>query len=277
MIEVSLEVTMEGMEFIQGLMANSLAGAIDSSVLPNTSASFYEAGKHVANVWNKYLAGEGTLDGIEPLEKPIPPKDVKIKVTQNSDFDVSVKSDSERLRKIQEGENPVYYDMKQTHPYGRKSRVSAKGIPYLIIPFRWGTPNGKGTKRRWNNVIPQADYETNVKALALSRTNKDKVHFEVNAKNQDILRAGYDWARKNGRLKVTEAWEPNAVGMVRMKDVTGSTYFTFRIISAKSPAGSWLYWKDGKNPVDMMGALERTVNKKVNEIVEKGLKADLGL
>ena len=275
MIELSLEVNMTDMEELYGII-NSMGGAVNKDVLPNTSAAFYEAGKYTANIWNNYLAGSGNLDGLEPLEKPIPPKDAKLEVLRKGDFNVTVGSDSERLKKLQEGEPEVEYDMKKTHPYGRKSRVSSKGIPYLIIPFRWGSPNGKDTKRRWNNFIPQASYNTSVKHLRIS-SKIHKFHIELNARGEEIQRQDYDWARKNGRLTEDQAWHPNAIGMVRMKDVKGSTYFTFRIISATSPENSWIYHRDSKPPVDMLSALQRTVEKNVQNIVDSGLRADLGI
>lgn len=65
--------------------------------------------------------------------------------------------------------------------------------------------------------------------------------------------------------------------MVRMKDSANgkSTYFTFRIISAKSPQGSWIYHKDAKAPVDMIGALKRTVESDIRKMIEEGIKADV--
>jgi hypothetical protein len=172
--------------------------------------------------------------------------------------------------------------MKEKYPYGKKSRVSKKGIPYLIIPFRWGTPSGKKDangkdipRGHFNNVIPQKNYETSVKGLAMSKVNIDKKYFEANVKGENIERQGYDWA-KFGRLTEDQAWDDRSVGMVRMKDIASgkSTYFTFRIVSAKSPANSWIYHKDAIPPVDMMGALERTVRPKIDSIINEGIQAD---
>lgn len=247
-------------------------GAANKDTFPATSASFHNAAEYAQNIWNEYLTG-GNLEGIEPLEKPINPKNANLHIVDNGDFESSVVTNSKQVEEIQQGSNPVYYDMKKTHPYGLKSRVNKDGIPYLIIPFRWGTPNGKGTKRRWNNVIPQKEYDTIVKGMSLSR-KKDTTHFEPNAKGTDISRAEYVW---KGRLKDVDAWDDRSVGMVRMKDIRGSTYFTFRIISAKSPSGSWLYWKDGKNAVDMLGALGRTTKPGIEKIIEAGIKQDLGI
>ena len=146
----------------------------------------------------------------------------------------------------------------------------------MIIPFRWSTPNGKGTKRGhsfFNNVIPQANYETAVKGLRMSAVNEAKKYFEENFKGESIARQGYDWAKK-GRLTKEEAWDDRSVGMVRMKDVTGSTYFTFRIVSAKSPANSWIYHKDAVPGVDVLAALERTAKPKIDRIISEGIAAD---
>ena len=99
----------------------------------------------------------------------------------------------------------VEYDMKQTHPYGKKSRVSIKGIPYLIIPFRWGTPNGKDTKRaHFNNVIPQKNYETSVKGLEMSNINVAKNYFESNFRcktpsNMGLVQGASHKGRKNAK------------------------------------------------------------------------------
>ena len=53
-----------------------------------------------------------------------------------------------------------------------------------------------------------------------------------------------------------------------------STYFTFRIILAKSPENKWIYHKDAVPAVDMMGALVRTVKPQIDSMLREGLKAD---
>ena len=249
---------------------------LNKNVMPNTSKSVTAAAQYVQSVWSDYLAG-GELNGIEVLDKPINPKNARLRIDNKGDFASDVVSDSRQVIDIQQGTQPVYYDMKQTHPYGNKSRVNKDGIPYLIIPFRWGTPGNNGSNRRWNNTIPQINYDTAVKDLKLSQTNEAKNYISKNAKGNNVERAGYDWA-KFGRLTKDKAWNDNSVGMVRMKDTNSkSTYFTFRIISAKSPMGSWLYWKDGKDARDMLGALKNTVQERVSDIIETGIRKDLGM
>ena len=241
--------------------------------LPNTAMAFQRAAEYIRNTWTGYLAGETSLNGIDFLDGVTSKMVQSVLMRKNGDFDHTVYSDNLQMEQKVKGSKEVEYDMKKTHPYGRKSRVSKKGIPYLIIPFRWGTPNGKDTKRRWNNFIPQKEYNTFVKGLAISRVDALKKYWESNFRGESIERQGYEWA-KNGRLTESMAWNDRSVGMVRMKDVTGSTYFTFRIISAKSPIGSWIYHKDAKPGVDLMGALESTVKAKVDSMIAAGIQAD---
>ena len=244
------------------------------AALPNTAKAFDRAAMLVRQMWTGYLMGSQQLSGIDFLSGVTSSMVQSIRARQNGDFDHTVYSDNIQLEKKTKGQKEVEYDMKQTHPYGKKSRVSKKGIPYLIIPFRWGTPNQKGTKRaHFNNVIPQMNYETSVKGLKISEVNEAKKYFEANFKGENIERQGYNWAKK-GRLTKDQAWDDRSVGMVRMKNVRGSTYFTFRIISAKSPANSWIYHKDAVPGVDVMAALERTASQKIESIINEGIAAD---
>ena len=258
-------------------LKENFARGMTTAAFPNTDAAFQRAAQMVRQMWVNYLSG-GQLPGIDNLDGVTSAmvKSIKIKDNTNlEEFSQTVYSDSMALQQKVNGNKEVEYDMKKTHPYGKKSRVSKKGIPYLIIRFRWGTPNQKGTKRaHFNNVIPQMNYETSVKGLEISSKNELKNYFEKNFRGENIERQGYDWA-KFGRLTEDQAWNDRSVGMVKMKDVTGSTYFTFRIISAKSPASSWIYKRAANPPVDVMGALQKAALPKIDTLINKGLEADL--
>ena len=233
-------------------LAESFPKNMTEAALPNTAEAFERAAAMTRQMWTNYLMGSQTLDGIDFMSGVTSAMVRSIKARKNGDFDHTVYSDNLQLEQKSKGQKELEYDMKQTHPYGKKSRVSKSGVPYLIIPFRWGTPNQKGTKRaHFNNVIPQMNYETSVKGLNMSAVNEAKKYFEDNFKGESIQRQGYDWAKK-GRLTKDQAWDDRSVGMVRMKSNTGSTYFTFRIVSAKSPASSWIYHKDAIPGVDVM-------------------------
>ncbi len=258
-------------------LTDNFAKGMTTAALPNTDAAFQRAAQMVRQMWIGFLQGSVQLPGVETPDKVTSAMVKSIKTqdkTSPDEFFHTIYSDNRQLEELNKGRKEVEYDMKKTHPYGKKSRVSKKGIPYLIIPFRWGTPNGKGTKRaHFNNFIPQGAYETNVKGLAMSSVNDLKKYFEANFKGENIQRQGYDWAR-NGRLKEQDAWDDRSVGMVRMKDVTGSTYFTFRIVSAKSPANSWIYHRDAKQGTNYMEALANAALPKVDKIIEEGIRAD---
>ena len=63
--------------------------------------------------------------------------------------------------------------------------------------------------------------------------------------------------------------------MVKMRSNTGSTYFTFRVISAKSPESAWVRKEVPAN--DVVSAVEKTTRQNVEDILEAGLEQDLGI
>lgn len=258
-------------------LADNFAKGMTTAALPNTDAAFQRASQMVRQMWVGFLEGSVQLPGVETPDRVTSAMVKSIKTqdkTTADEFFHTIYSDNRQLAELNKGRKEVEYDMKQTHPYGKKSRVSKKGIPYLIIKFTWGSPNGKGTKRAHRgNIIPKSYYETAVKGLEISSKNALKNYFEKNFKGESVERQGYNWA-KFGRLKEDQAWDNRSVGMVRMKDIRGSTYFTFRIISAKSPANSWIYHRDAKQGTNYMEALAREVMPKVDKIINDGLRAD---
>lgn len=252
-----------------------------AAALPNTANALAQAAKYVHNMWRGYLRGSQPLNGIDFMSDVTSAMVQSIRSRYNGDLSYTISSDSRQLERKVHGEKEVEYDMKQTHPYGKKSRVSKKGIPYLIIPFRWKTPQ-KSDKlahsQYFSSIIPTKYYNTALKGMEISSKNDLKNYFEKNFKGENIERQGYNWA-KFGRLTDSQAWDDRSVGMVRMLDDSNpkritSTYFTFRIISAKSPENSWIYHKDAVPAVDMMGALVRTVKPEVDSMLRDGIKAD---
>lgn len=265
-------------ESVQNLVNEITSKTWTAEACPNTSKAIQASLQNIQTVWADYLSGDIALDGIGTNKKPSGKAASSLRNYMTGPFAGEVTTNSPEVEKIQTGTKDVEYDMKKTHPYGRKSRVSKKGIPYLIVPFRWGTPSGKKNslgedsgRARFNNTIPLAFYNTVVKGMeASSRTGL--THLEQNYKGENIPRSEYTW---KSRIKKSLAWSDNSVGMVRMKDVRNSTYFTFRIISAKSPPDSWIYKRKGTDGVDMLGALARTVEEDVCHTIEQGLLADL--
>ena len=256
----------------------ALIDAMDSvatkQVFPETSKRLSESAEIVKTLWQDWATGETALSGIGKIDKPSVSLAKSIQVRNTGMFSREIYTEHKLMQQIQDGTPDVEYDMKQTHPYGRRSRMSKKGIPYLIIPFRWGTPNKNGTKRaRFNNVIPSATYRTMLKGFEMSSRTQN-THSEKNAKGENVERSEYKWG---SRLKLDKGNRLD--GLVRMLDDSSdklkSTYFTFRIISAKSPTNSWIYKREGKPSLDVTSAIQEELQASITEYVIAGIEEDL--
>jgi hypothetical protein len=181
------------------------------------------------------------------------------------------------------GNGTEQIDMKETHTKGPRSRVSKDGIPYLIVPFRWGTPKTVGFK----NVMPINVYSIvkkfkKMKTLVSANVSNKKTPNNQNP-SQMVGRAQYNkgYDRLSGMDSMMN-------GMVRSTDETGKDrsggYFTFRIISAKkskdwdrkphkkSWEDSWI--KPATHPRHVTRALMETTREEVNELVSTALLGD---
>lgn len=261
-------------------LVDNFAKGMTTAALPKTNAAFQEAALYIQESWRSYLGGELSLPGCDTPSKVTSAMVNSIRtknLTNEKEFHAVIFSDNRQVEELNRGRPDVEYDMKKTHPYGNKSRVSKKGIPYLIIPFRWGT----GKKRaHFNNFIPQKIYNVAVKGTNISFVKSLKDHIEKNAKGEDVWRWGYDWVKGSRLSDDLTASDDRMKGMVRMlddrrKDVRDSEYFTFRIISAKSPAGSWIYKRKGTQGNNYMQALENYVKPEIDRIINEGIQKDI--
>jgi hypothetical protein len=205
-----------------------------------------------------------------------------IKTNDLAPFNAEIYSESPHAERIQKGTPRL--DMKTTHPYGPKSRVTKsgpnKGFPYVIVPIRWGTPNGKGGARaHFTNFIPTSIFHKKIEKMRTSKrlAKYDKkgnitggeTHFEANYAGENIERSDYTWG---GRHKD----EGNMNGMVRMSGKGG--YFTFRVISPLQLVTNPYSWvRKAVAPVDVIGALAKNARPLVEDMIESGIKADLGV
>jgi hypothetical protein len=252
---------------------------LGEKAFPAASAAFNHSAKTIQGAWQEWALG-GSLMGIQRINSPSANLARSIRIRRNGPFDVSIETDSTHAKRIRDGSPEL--DMKTTHPYGQKSRVAKsgpnKGIPYLIVPFRWGTPNSAGGARaHWKNVIPQPMYSAilafnMVKSIRLDKREDGTkaIHAEENFRGEPIERSEYEWGE---RIKA----DGNIDGLVRMADQTkkrGSTFFTFRVISAASPQGSWI--RKAVDPIDVVSAVKQTTSPVVEEIIQAGFEADIG-
>jgi hypothetical protein len=270
---IRISVTMDDDLLYQ--VINRLSGISAGQSMPSLAAAMDKGAGIIRDTWKGYAAG-GSLPGVEKLKNPQGGYMRSIYVDTHGPFDKEIKSDSPVAGYLERGTDEL--DMKKTHPYGPRSRLSKKGVPYLIVPFRWGTPKTIG----FRNVMPQSIYNI-VKQKNFSKTVvTHKTHIELNARGEDIDRREYVWG---DRLTTDDVAMPGLVdpeenrrmnGMTRMFGDDGKTagYFTFRIISANSPKG-WI--KPAIPPRPIRSAVINASRGKVVELVESAAMRDFGL
>jgi len=263
-------------------LASTLPSMFGQKVAPATSAAFDTSARLVKATWRGWAMG-GPVRGIPNIKTPSSRLATSIKIRRISAFNANIESESPHAQRIQDGTPEL--DMKTTHPFGNKSRVSKEGFPYLIVPFRWGTPNKSGGARaHFGNVIPQSVYpmaKQLEKSFRLATVDKSgnitggQVHAEKNYSGQDVQRSEYQWA-KEGRLEADGKMD----GMVKMGNDNGrgSTYYTFRVVSVKQLLTAPYSWiRQAVQAIDVVGAVERETRPLVEELIQAGLEADFGI
>lgn len=274
-------------DFLMGVISS--LQMLGKKSMPSTHKAFkIAANTIVANQWREYALGGAIPGAPRSLKNPKGGYALAIKTREIGTAHFQVTNDSKVAPFIEYGTSEL--DMKKTHPYGPKSRVANKGtkknphlVPYLIVPFRWGTGDDEspGTFR---NIIPKGIYQmiqADMKAGRFIRTRisgHDKT--EMNFHGEEVKRNEYE----------TEVGDPGwgtriegiggkIEGMVAMAAESGkekrrSTYFTFRIISADSPQGSWI--KPAQPALNITRHVVENTKDKVSELVKMGMLHDLG-
>jgi hypothetical protein len=264
---------------------------------PAAAFAMNESANAIADKWRGFAAG-GSLDGVEPLSRPNRSYLFGVKVQPTGPFQYEIYNETKAAERIAKGSPRL--DMKESHTKGPRSRMSEEGIPYLIVPIRWGTPPKKGEQRvGFKNILPNSVYNMlkNPKRFMPTVTTVDadspQARKTPNARGEPVGRAEYSSADMNSgwgdqlRPGMMEGITNDMVGMSRMlgEDEKATGYFTFRIISARKPRGwdrrphrkAWEdMWVRKEEPArDVVGALERTCRKGIEEAVEKAIRIDL--
>jgi hypothetical protein len=253
-----------------------------AGTLPRTAAAMHSGASYVKDTWQKYATGEHPLPGIMPLKNPSIKYARSIHINKIGPFQYEIVSEAEIARWIENGTEQL--DMKTTHPYGPRSRVSEKGVPYLIIPFRWGTPSRNGGRVGFRNIIPDAVYNI-VKNKEKFRQTRALMttHNEPNARGEQVERRNYSDAAGQSAwgdqltAEMNEEVTPNMEGMSSMvgQNRRAAGYFTFRIISANSPRHSWI--KPATPARNVTKGVQEYTKDTIESIVDTAIAEDLGL
>jgi hypothetical protein len=260
--------------------------------MPETAKATEEAAKIVQGVWNNYAIGKQTLPNVPPMKNPSGDYARGITIERPGPFEREIVNYSKAADYLENGTNE--FDMKSKLDQYPRSRMT-KGKkrrdgtwkepphPYLIVPFRWGTPEAVG----FSNVMPQAIYDIVGKSKFKKSLVGQGEHNEPNARGEDVDRWNYE--KWGSRLKINQIIEAddggmninqmfNMAGMVSMdastKNKKYSGYYTFRVISAKSRPDSWI--RPATPARHITDGLAKFVEKKVNDVFNAALRKDVG-
>ena len=247
--------------------------------MPKTAAALEAGAKHIQGVWVDFANG-GPLPGVtEPLKRPNGGYARSIKTKQTGRFEHEIFSEAKIADWIENGTEQL--DMKITHTKGPRSRVSKEGVPYLIVPFQWGTK--EGTARAGpKNIVPK-----NLLSLMRSKrfkqsSVKNETYQSPNKRGDLVDRYTYSWGDrvKGSDFAGTVEQKSFANGMVRFEQGESGGkryggYFTFRIISANSPKNSWI--KPATPARHVTRAVAGVTQESVNAMVDAALLEDMPL
>lgn len=258
---------------------------ISYKAMPSTYRAFKMASSLVMYTWKSYAMGAPIPGGGKRLKKPTGAYAKSIKVRTLTPFNREVYSDSPVAKYLEDGTKE--YDMKKTHPFGKRGRVvkktrkdkngkviSKEGDAYIIIPFRHGTPGSLSYVNIPERIFQQIRQAIKNDEIMLSSIKKGARIKKPNYKGELIPRARYSWG-----TRIYGTGMPNLEGMTIMdnstKKYSRSSYLTFRIISVNSPASKWIQKARAAHHITKY--VVQNTNEIVKEMIEAGLKKDLGV
>lgn len=267
MIEISL--LPEDYE-LQDLVTN--LELISYKALPNTYKAFKMASSLIMYTWKTYAMGAPIQGSSQRLKNPTGGYAKSIKVRTLAPLTREIYSDSPIAPYLEYGTKE--YDMKTTHPYGKRSKINKDGEPYLVIGFRHGTPKSLSYSKLpedMYNIIRQAIKNDQITFSSVKMGRRKRT---PNYEGELIPRAGYKWG-----TRITNTGVENLEGMVVMDVGTQksvrSEYFTFRVISVNSPAHKWI--QKARSAMHITRYVAENTQDIVKQIVTDGLKKDLGV
>jgi hypothetical protein len=158
-----------------------------------------------------------------------------------------------------------------------------KGYPYLIVPFRWGTPRTVS----FRNIMPESVYNIlkNKKTFQQTKTtvSADNGEKTPNARGEMVGRAQYSDVSERkpwGDRLTADMGEDITDNMVGMSSILGKNgkaagYLTFRVISAAPGATGWIKPAMRARPVTR--AVSSVAQETINNAIDSAARKDLGL
>jgi hypothetical protein len=202
---------------------------------PEYTQAADELAAHAERLYKGYCLGEPTPSG-RTIARPSGALARSVHRDSSGPLLWILRNDAPYAKGLEEG--LPERDMKKDLATSPRARRAKDGSLYLIIPFRHGVPGSRGL-----NPMPRAVYRQ-AQALAHSRT-LGAPSARMSATGFEVPRFTYRW---NGRLSagdlsdtgMDEATVRRHAGIVRMGRQGQTSYMTFRVMSEKSPQGSWV-------------------------------------
>jgi len=256
MIRMKVGVNNAALEELQTYLA-----MLERESLPNTAKAMKAGAEMVQGTWVELAKGF-------PMARKIIPS---IQTEQTGRFEYEIFSEAREADWVENGTKRI--DMKETHTKGPRSRVSKKGVPYLIVPFQWGTEEGT-IRSGPRNIVPKQLLSLMLNKKFKPSAVKNGTYLSPNQRGQMVERRTYTWGDR-----AKETGDSFSEGMVRFeqgeKGKRHGGYFTFRVISAKSPKDSWIRKATPGRYVTKLVVQE--VEREIEELVNDAIMGDFNI
>ena len=253
--------------------------------LPNTFKAFKKSAALIAYTWKTYAMGAPIKGSSMRIKNATGGYARSIKTKFLSPLNFEIFSDSPIAKYLEHGTKE--FDMKETHPFGKRGRVvketvkrkgkiiREKGDPYLIIPFRHGVP---GTL----SYVPMPE---EIYAKILQGIQQDEIQlsqrvggrkYSPNYRGELVPRAKYQWGTRMG-FDSMDRLDGLVAMNVKQKGSTAkrSEYMTFRVVSVNSPAMKWIV--EARRAMNITKYVINNTRLTVERMIQSGLKKDIGM
>jgi len=224
--------------------------------------------------------------------------DRRIEKKKITPFTHSVYSRDKVVHWLEYGLKP--FDMKLTHPFGKKSRVVRPrrikgkmrfswtqkrpdgstytvhaGDSYLMVPFRHKTKGTKKGQKTLENVYKNVQAQMGKEGFERTKVTKSPAKSGKVSSNywgEEVKRAEYSWGTKF-QFPETDEFK-NLQGLVAMGPAKDSHFMSFRVVSVNSAPGSWMH--PGIRARHYLQQILERGQDTINSSIEEAFKKDLG-